>query len=170
MRIGKIRVLPLKKEYLENLEGQNELTKIVDGKIVCEEEVTYSEGEYNINDIAVEALYCELYVGDNLKNKKMISDMFLGEKEFNGQEYGFDEACVSCKCIQPERVKEIISDFDKESIMSTFKELEKELNKMGIFTDGLDEKNDLKLLDDMMNIFQKADKENIGVLYIMEMQ
>ena len=170
MRIDKIRVLQLKKEYLESLEGQEKLAKIADGRMECEEEVSYSEGEYNINDIAVEASYCDLYAGDDLKNKKMIADMFLGAEEFQGQKYGLYHDYASFKWIQPERVKEIVSGFDKESIMGTFKELEQELNKIGIFTDGSDESNDLKLIDDMMNIFQKSAKENTGVLYVLEIQ
>ena len=212
MRIGTIRVIQLKKDYVESMEGQNHLIDIVDEKCHADAEVSYSEGEYNINDIAVEASYCNLYTeGENLKYKKMMSDLFLGDAEFEypytrweiemneknptqeqiadyivhnwyypiesddteeleqiaqEQKYAFHD-CVVLRWICPKRVKEIVSDYDRDTIIQVSKALEKELNQQGVFMEGSDEENDLKLLDDIMRIYKNASEENTGVLYIM---
>lgn len=210
MRIEKIRIIPLKQEYLETLEGEDKLTKIVDERIDCEEEVEHGEEEYSISSIAIESFYCNLYSGENLKNKKMISDLFLGDAKFQypftrweiemnvknptkeqvadyivnhwfypidpndveeiekiaeGQMYAFHD-CVDLKYISEDRVKEIAADFDKKSILKTLKDLEKELNKEGIFMDALEEDTDLKLLDDILRLYKKCAEENRRVLYI----
>lgn len=207
MRINKVRIIQLKNEYLETLEGQDRLIDIVNEDFDCGEEVEYSEGEYSISDIAVEASYSDLYSEDE---SKIISDMFLGSTDFNypytrweiemktknptkeqiakhivdtwfypidpdnveeieaiaqGQEYSFHD-CNYLRDVQQDRVKEIVSNFYKESIMKTAEKLEKELNKIGVYTDGLGD-NDLKLLEMIINIFKKSAKENTGVLYIL---
>lgn len=68
--------------------------------------------------------------------------------------------------IPPDRVKEIYNDLNKESILSTGKELEKVLNSFGIFVDEFND-YDIKLIDDIAKLFKKSAEENAGIVYIM---
>ena len=209
MRIAKVKLLQLKNEYLNSFEGQDKLINIVEGNIDCNEQVEYGEGDSNIGDIAVEAYYEKLYSGEDLKDKNIFHDFFLGFEPFQysysrwelelkvknptkeqigkhivnswyyeidpddteeieniAANYGYSyHDTASLRHIPADRVKEIVSDFDKENILSTAKNLEKVLNSLGIFVDEFGN-NDMKLIEDIEKIFKKAAEENTGIAYI----
>lgn len=82
MRIQNVRIIPLKNDYIETLEGQRTLTQIVDKRQECDEIATYSEEDYTISNIMVEASYSTLFTGDNSETKQLVADLFLGNDEF----------------------------------------------------------------------------------------
>lgn len=210
MRIGKIKLMQLKYEHLDSLEGQGELINIIDNNICSSEQVEYGEGDSNIGDIAVEAYYENLYSTGDLKNIIMFHDLFLGNESF---QYNYsrweielktknptkDEIAkhivntwyyeispdeteeieniatnyahsyhddASLRYITPDRVKDIYSDFSKEIILGTAKELEKVLNSFGIFVEEFNEQ-DIKLIDDIEKLFRKSAEDNTGIIYVI---
>ncbi len=78
MRIQSVRIIPLKKEYTESLEGQDLLTKIVDKKVECSEVVTYEEGSYAVSDVAMEADA----ISEETMEKAWVIELFMGVDDF----------------------------------------------------------------------------------------
>lgn len=78
MRIQNVRIIPLKKEYTETLEGQDLLTKIVDKRVECSEVVDFEEGSYAVSDIALVADE----IPEESEEKAWVTELFFGTDDF----------------------------------------------------------------------------------------
>ncbi len=79
MTVQNVRIIQLKKEYVGTIEGQDNLTKIVDKQVECDNMIEFSEGDYGVTDIALVA--CEVQ-GDS-DNKTLIEDMQVIDRLLN---------------------------------------------------------------------------------------
>ena len=65
-----------------------------------------------------------------------------------------------------EEIEEISEDFNKAKLMDAMKQLEAELNQMGIYVDDLDDEKNGKVLDTLEDIFKIASEEGTrGTVY-----
>lgn len=98
MRIQKVKVIQLRDEYINTIEGQGKLENIVEDVVNFDESVEYGEDSSNIFNIAAESYYLELYSDEDTNNKKIFHDFFLGNEEFK---YRFSRWEVEMKIVNP---------------------------------------------------------------------
>lgn len=103
MRIQSVRIIPLKKEYTENLEGQNLLIKIVNKRAECSEVVTYEEGSYAVSDVALEVDA----ISEESAEKAWVSELFMGADDFR-YPYTYWEIELNMKKPSKEKIAEYI--------------------------------------------------------------
>ncbi|KFX54002.1 hypothetical protein FDB15_05780 [Clostridium botulinum] len=160
MRIEKIRVIQLKNEYIKTFEGQDKLQNIVENIINCDEKVEYSEEDFRISDIAMEAYYRDLYLDENSKNQKIFRDLFLGLKDFK-YTYSRWESEMKIKNPTKEQIaKHIIDTWFYEISPDDTEEIENiDQSQAYVFHEDVD----LKCIsaDRVKEIILDFDKENI---------
>ncbi|MBN1056123.1 MULTISPECIES: hypothetical protein [unclassified Clostridium] len=160
MRIEKIRVIQLKNEYIKTFEGQDKLQNIVENIINCDEKVEYSEDDFRISDIAMEAYYRDLYLDENSKNQKIFQDLFLGLKDFK-YTYSRWESEMKIKNPTKEQIaKHIIDTWFYEISPDDTEEIENiDQSQAYVFHEDVD----LKCIpaDRVKEIILDFDKENI---------
>ncbi len=78
MTIQNVRIIPLKKEYIESLEGQDLLTKIVDKNVECSDMAEFEEGSYAVSDVALVADE----ISEESEEKAWVTTLFLGADDF----------------------------------------------------------------------------------------
>ena len=71
MRIQKIKVIQLKDEYINTVEGQKKLENKVEDLINFDDSVEYGEDSSKLFNIAAESYYLELYPSEDINNKKI---------------------------------------------------------------------------------------------------
>ena len=106
MEIHKVQILQLKNEYLETFEGQNKLVNIVEGNVDFEDKIEFEGDSSLLTAVAIECDYCDLYCGEDNKDKLMFHDLYLGAEEF---QYAFSIWQVEMKTKNP--TKEQIAEY-----------------------------------------------------------
>lgn len=195
MRIESIKLILLKKEYLETIEGQKILIKKVNEK--TEEGMYFEEGSHGSTDIMIESLYCNFIENDLLRN------MFFGDEIFqykytpwecelhqqNPSEekiveyikkcYGEnDEEAIECikqsydfhdmidlKWITDSRAKEIADNISIEVLLDNLEELERKLKKENICIDEWNDEENRKFLEQLLSYIREAATSGNGILY-----
>lgn len=196
MRIDSIKIILLKREYLETIEGQNTLVDKVNKD--TEESLYFSEGSYGSTDIMTEALYCDFIENDLLRI------MFFGEDTFQykytpwecelhqqnpseeqiveyikkcyGEEDEESIACikqstafhdmVSLKWITNDKAREITANISMEVLLHALEELEEKLKKEHVYVDEWRNEENKMFLEQLLSYIKEAAALGTGVLYV----
>lgn len=95
-----MKILQLKNQYLETLEGEETLVGIINEKIEFEEVLTYEEGSYWITDLVTEAANTDLFAQKEFKELAYLRELLQGKEAF---EYPFSRWEVEMKMMNPSR-------------------------------------------------------------------
>ncbi len=102
MEIESVKVIKLKKEYMNSMEGQNKLVNIINGDINCEELIKYEISDYTISEIFREDYYIKNYQDDKeYKKERAVHALLFGVSEFfkeavkdrSGIVYALSDSC-----------------------------------------------------------------------------
>ncbi|AKN31053.1 hypothetical protein Ccar_09410 [Clostridium carboxidivorans P7] len=84
MEIESVKVIKVKKEYMNSMEGQNKLVNIINGDINCEELIKYEISDYTISEIFREDYYIKNYQDDKeYKKERAVHALLFGGSDFN---------------------------------------------------------------------------------------
>ncbi|AKA68097.1 hypothetical protein [Clostridium scatologenes] len=106
MEIESVKVIKVKKEYINSMEGQNKLINIINGNISCEELIEYQISDYAISEIFREDYYIKNYQDDKeYKKERAVHALLFGVSEFfkeaikdsSGIVYALSDSCDFCE-------------------------------------------------------------------------
>lgn len=84
MEIESVKVIKVKKEYINSMEGQNKLFNIINGDISCEELIEYDISNYVISEIFREDYYIKNYQEDKeYKKERAVRALMFGLSDFH---------------------------------------------------------------------------------------
>ncbi|OCA98720.1 hypothetical protein [Clostridium beijerinckii] len=84
MEIESVKVIKIKKEYMDSMEGQKKLINIINGNVKCEEMIDYQTSDYVISEIFREDYYIKNYENDKeYKRERAIHALLFGISDFN---------------------------------------------------------------------------------------
>ncbi|NMM62441.1 hypothetical protein HBE96_07005 [Clostridium sp. P21] len=84
MEIESVKVIKVKKEYMDSMEGQKKLVNIINGNISCEELIEYQISDYTISEIFREDYYIKNYQDDKeYKKERAVHALLFGLSNFN---------------------------------------------------------------------------------------
>lgn len=84
MRVETVKVVKVKEEYLNSMEGQKRLVNIINGHIKSEDILEYNVSDYVITEIFMEDYYMKNYWNDKEYSKdRMVHALLFGLKDFN---------------------------------------------------------------------------------------
>lgn len=84
MEIESVKVIKVKKEYMNSMEGQKKLVNIINGNVNCDEMIEYQVNDYVISQIFREDYYVKNYENDNeYKKEKAIHSLLFGISDFS---------------------------------------------------------------------------------------
>lgn len=84
MEIESVKIIKVKKEYMDSMEGQKKLVNIINGNVNCDEMIEYQTSDYVISEIFREDYYIKNYENDKEdKREKVIHALLFGISDFN---------------------------------------------------------------------------------------
>lgn len=84
MEIESVKVIKIKKEYMNSMEGQKKLVNIINDNINCDEIIEYQTSDYVISEIFREDYYIKNYENDKeYKREKIVHALLFGISDFN---------------------------------------------------------------------------------------
>jgi hypothetical protein len=122
MRVKTVRVVKVKKEYMDSMSGQTRLVSIINGQLKSEEMMGFKVSEYPLTEIFMEDYYIKNYWNEKEYTKeRMIHALLFGLGDFN---YTFTPWQTELGILNPteEQIAERVSEMwgvdpqDKEEI------------------------------------------------------
>lgn len=84
MEIGSVKIVKVKKEYVNSMEGQNKLVNIINDHVNCEDMIQYGINDYVISELFLEDYYIKNYWDDKEYTKeRVIHALLFGVSDFN---------------------------------------------------------------------------------------
>ncbi|EKQ56079.1 MULTISPECIES: hypothetical protein [unclassified Clostridium] len=84
MEIESVKIIKVKKEFMNSMEGQKELVNIINGNVNCDEMIEYQTSDYVISEIFREDYYINNYKNDKeYKRERAIHSLLFGISDFN---------------------------------------------------------------------------------------
>ncbi len=84
MEIESVKIIKVKKEYMDSMEGQKTLVNIINGDVNCDEMIEYNISDYVISELFREDYYIKDYWNDKEYTKeRMIHALLFGVSDFS---------------------------------------------------------------------------------------
>ncbi|WP_238899041.1 hypothetical protein [Clostridium sp. YIM B02500] len=84
MEIESVKIINVKKDYMDSIDGQKNLINIINGNVNCDEMIAYQTSDYVVSEIFREDYYIKNYENDKkYKKEKVIHSLLFGISDFN---------------------------------------------------------------------------------------